>query len=180
MSEVGTKENPLRVAVVGAGPTGFYTAEHLFKRKDLVVEVDMFDSLPTPFGLVRAGVAPDHQKIKSVTKLYTRIAQNGGPARLVRNDQALGHHWLRIHLRGNGSSVNRDAIGAWVEIFSDGETQRRQVMPTRSFLSQVELPVTFGLGSAARIDALRIRWPDGSLQELTPPAVDQLLVLEQP
>jgi ferredoxin--NADP+ reductase len=78
MSEVGTQENPLRVAIVGAGPTGFYTAEHLFKRKDIVVEVDMFDSLPTPFGLVRAGVAPDHQKIKSVTKLYTRIAQNPG------------------------------------------------------------------------------------------------------
>ena len=55
MSEVGTLENPLRVAIVGAGPTGFYTAEHLFKRKDLAVEVDMFDSLPTPFGLVRAG-----------------------------------------------------------------------------------------------------------------------------
>lgn len=76
MSEIGTLENPLRVAIVGAGPTGFYTAEHLFKRNDLVVEVDMFDSLPTPFGLVRAGVAPDHQKIKSVTNLYTRIAQN--------------------------------------------------------------------------------------------------------
>ena len=78
MSEVGTKENPLRVAIVGAGPTGFYTAEHLFKRKDIVVEVDMYDSLPTPFGLVRAGVAPDHQKIKSVTKLYTRTAQKPG------------------------------------------------------------------------------------------------------
>ena len=78
MSKVGTKENPLRVAIIGAGPTGFYTAEHLFKRKDLVVEIDMFDSLPTPFGLVRAGVAPDHQKIKSVTKLYTRIAQKPG------------------------------------------------------------------------------------------------------
>lgn len=78
MSEVGTKENPLRVAIIGAGPTGFYAAEHLFKRKELTVEVDMFDSLPTPFGLVRAGVAPDHQKIKSVTKLYTRIAQNPG------------------------------------------------------------------------------------------------------
>lgn len=76
MSEIGTLENPLRVAIVGAGPTGFYTAEHLFKRNDLVVEVDMFDSLPTPFGLVRAGVAPDHQKIESVTNLYTRIAQN--------------------------------------------------------------------------------------------------------
>ena len=78
MSEVGTKENPLRVAIVGAGPTGFYTAEHLFKHKDIFVQVDMFDSLPTPFGLVRAGVAPDHQKIKSVTNVYTRTAQNPG------------------------------------------------------------------------------------------------------
>jgi ferredoxin--NADP+ reductase len=78
MSEVGTKENPLRVAIVGAGPTGFYAAEHLLKRKDLVVEIDMFDHLPTPFGLVRAGVAPDHQKIKSVTKIYTRTAKKPG------------------------------------------------------------------------------------------------------
>jgi len=78
MSEVGTKENPLRVAIVGAGPTGFYTAEHLFKHKELVVEIDMFDRLPTPFGLVRAGVAPDHQKIKSVTKVFSRTAQKPG------------------------------------------------------------------------------------------------------
>ncbi len=76
MSQVGTSDNPLRVAVIGAGPTGFYTAEHLFKRKDLVIEIDMFDRLPTPFGLVRAGVAPDHQKIKSVTNVFTRTANN--------------------------------------------------------------------------------------------------------
>ncbi len=78
MSEVGTTENPLRVAIVGAGPTGFYAAEHLFKRKDLVVEVDMFDRLPTPYGLVRAGVAPDHQKIKSVTNVFARTAKKPG------------------------------------------------------------------------------------------------------
>jgi len=76
MSQVGTSDNPLRVAIIGAGPTGFYTAEHLFKRKDLVIEIDMFDRLPTPFGLVRAGVAPDHQKIKSVTNVFTRTANN--------------------------------------------------------------------------------------------------------
>lgn len=75
---VGTNENPLRVAIVGAGPTGFYTAEHLFKQKDYVVEVDMFERLPVPFGLVRYGVAPDHQKIKSVTKVYDRIAKKPG------------------------------------------------------------------------------------------------------
>lgn len=76
MSQLGTDGNPLRVAIIGAGPTGFYTAEHLFKRDGLVVEIDMYDRLPTPFGLVRGGVAPDHQKIKTVTKAFDRIAQN--------------------------------------------------------------------------------------------------------
>ena len=78
MSDVGTPENPLRVAIVGAGPAGFYTAGHLFKQKDFAVEVDMFDKLPTPFGLVRAGVAPDHQKIKNVTRVYDKTAANPG------------------------------------------------------------------------------------------------------
>ena len=71
---IGTDDHPLRVAIIGSGPTGFYTAEHLFKQKDYVVEVDVYDRLPTPFGLVRGGVAPDHQKIKSVTKAYDRVA----------------------------------------------------------------------------------------------------------
>ncbi len=78
MPAVGTSENPLRVAIVGAGPAGFYAAGHLFKQKDFVVEVDMFDKLPTPFGLVRSGVAPDHQKIKNVTRVYDKIAANPG------------------------------------------------------------------------------------------------------
>ena len=76
MAEIGTESNPLRVAIVGAGPTGFYAAEHLFKQKDVTIEVDMYDRLPTPFGLVRGGVAPDHQKIKSVSKAYDRTAAN--------------------------------------------------------------------------------------------------------
>ena len=73
-SSLGTPENPLRVAIVGSGPAGFYTAEHLHKRDDVAVAVDMFDRLPTPFGLVRAGVAPDHPKIKSVTRVYEKTA----------------------------------------------------------------------------------------------------------
>ena len=75
MPDVGTEQNPLRVAIVGAGPTGFYTAEQLFKQKQYAVEVDMYERLPTPFGLVRYGVAPDHQKIKSVTKVFDRVAR---------------------------------------------------------------------------------------------------------
>lgn len=66
--------SPLRIAVVGSGPSGFYAAEALLKQKDLAVRVDMFDRLPTPYGLVRGGVAPDHQKIKSVVMVYEKVA----------------------------------------------------------------------------------------------------------
>jgi ferredoxin--NADP+ reductase len=62
------------VALVGAGPTGFYAADHLLKDPAHVVEIDLFDRLPTPFGLVRGGVAPDHQKIKAVTASFDKVA----------------------------------------------------------------------------------------------------------
>ncbi len=74
MSRPGTEAAPLRVAIVGAGPTGFYAADHLLKRPGLVVAIDLIDRAPTPFGLVRSGVAPDHQKIKTVTVAFDRIA----------------------------------------------------------------------------------------------------------
>jgi ferredoxin--NADP+ reductase len=73
-ARAGTDEEPLRVAVVGAGPTGYYAADHLFRQQSAVVAVDLFDRLPTPYGLVRAGVAPDHQKIKSVTAAFDKVA----------------------------------------------------------------------------------------------------------
>ena len=78
LAPLGTPETPLRVAIVGSGPAGFYAAEHLLKPDDLTVEVDMFDRLPTPFGLVRAGVAPDHPKIKSVIRVYEKTAARDG------------------------------------------------------------------------------------------------------
>src|SRR5262245_57970094 len=65
--------NPLRVAIVGTGPSGFYAAEHLLK-KHPGVEIDLIDRLPTPFGLVRGGVAPDHQNIKAVIRAYDKTA----------------------------------------------------------------------------------------------------------
>jgi ferredoxin--NADP+ reductase len=74
MADVGSSSNPLRVAVIGSGPAAFYAVEHLFKQAGVVVQVDMFDRLPTPYGLVRYGVAPDHPKIKSVTKVYEKLA----------------------------------------------------------------------------------------------------------
>src|SRR4051794_41155984 len=65
----------MRAAVVGAGPSGFYAADRLLRAG---FEVDLLEALPTPFGLVRAGVAPDHPKIKSVTRVYDKIAQHPG------------------------------------------------------------------------------------------------------
>ena len=76
MTALGTPERPLAVAIVGSGPSGFYAAEALLKAPDLTVRVDLFDRLPSPYGLVRGGVAPDHQKIKSVKAVYERTAQD--------------------------------------------------------------------------------------------------------
>lgn len=72
--QLGTEARPLRVAIVGAGPAGFYAAEALLKQPELVLTIDFFNRFPTPFGLVREGVAPDHQSIKSVTRIYDKIA----------------------------------------------------------------------------------------------------------
>jgi ferredoxin/flavodoxin---NADP+ reductase len=72
---LGTEENPLRVAVIGSGPAGFYAAGQLLgKKAEHVASVDVFDRLPTPWGLVRAGVAPDHPNIKAVSRMYEKTA----------------------------------------------------------------------------------------------------------
>ena len=69
---------PLRVAIIGSGPAGFYSADALLKNKAVPVTVDMFERLPVPFGLVRFGVAPDHQSIKRVQAAFERTAQLSG------------------------------------------------------------------------------------------------------
>jgi ferredoxin/flavodoxin---NADP+ reductase len=77
-AELGSVENPLRVAIVGSGPAGFYAAGQLLSKGDPVVTVDVFDRLMTPWGLVRFGVAPDHPKIKSVTRVFEKTARLPG------------------------------------------------------------------------------------------------------
>lgn len=99
-SQIGSDSLPLRVAIFGSGPAGFYAAGELLKQKDVAVCVDMFDRLPTPYGLVRGGVAPDHQKIKAVIRQYEKIAGRPG-FRFFGNvtfgedvllDEVLGHY----------------------------------------------------------------------------------------
>ncbi|HAV62717.1 MAG TPA: CRTAC1 family protein [Verrucomicrobiales bacterium] len=88
------------------------------------------------------------------------LTQLHGPPLLLRNDQSLGHHWLKLKLAGTKS--NRDAIGAIVTLTAGGVTQQRTVTPTRSYLSQSSCELVFGLGEADKIDALNIRWPSGA------------------
>src|SRR2546423_15089442 len=78
---------PLRVAVVGSGPAGFYAADALLKSEDPQVEVDVIDRLPTPHGLVRLGVAPDHENIKAVSRAFEKTAARPG-YRFFGNAQA--------------------------------------------------------------------------------------------
>ncbi len=91
------------------------------------------------------------------------MTTNNGPASLFRNDHLAGNHSIRFHLSGTKS--NRDAIGATVRIFADGQNQSRVVRGGSSYLSQSELPLTFGLGKRDKIDRVVIDWPSSRTEE---------------
>ena len=91
------------------------------------------------------------------------VTTNNGPAYLYRNDQSAGHRAIRFHLRGTKS--NRDAIGATVRLYNGSEMQVRTVEGGSSYLSQSELPVTFGLGGRDRVEKVVVDWPGGGTQE---------------
>jgi len=105
------------------------------------------------------------------------LTQVGGPPLILRNDQKLQHHWIRLKLVGAKS--NRDAIGAWIRAGVNGRVLLRQVMPTRSYLSQSELPVSIGLGTATRLDSLEIRWPSGAVQKIGSVPIDRTTVITE-
>ncbi|HQX50798.1 MAG TPA: CRTAC1 family protein [Planctomycetaceae bacterium] len=106
------------------------------------------------------------------------LFSSGGHPRLLRNDQHTGNHWLRVHL--TGTTCNKDAIGAQVDLtLPNGTVLTRTVMPTRSYQSQVELPVTFGLGQHDSFQSLKLHWPGGQTQELPAGAANRLIEATQ-
>src|SRR5207302_4633905 len=87
------------------------------------------------------------------------LTANGGRARLLRNEGGTGINWIRLVLEGDGKRSNRSAIGAKVRLEAGGKMLYREVISGRGYLSQSELPVTFGLGKAAKVDRITIQWP---------------------
>ncbi len=103
---------------------------------------------------------------------------SGSKPRLLRNDQNTGHHWLRFQL--TGTSSNRDAIGATVKVtLPDDAVLTRTVMPTCSYQSQVELPLTFGLGEFDTVKSVEITWPGGETQEVNVQKTDRVIEVTQ-
>jgi hypothetical protein len=125
--------------------------------------------------IVGRGVA--YADIDNDGDLDVLLTQVAGPPVLLRNDRTGDANYLRFKLVGTRD--NRDAIGAWVEVSCGDQTLRRQVMPTRSYLSQVELPVTIGLDKGRTIERILVRWPDGSVQDVADYAINGLTVVEQ-
>lgn len=106
------------------------------------------------------------------------VLSSGGKARLLRNDQQTNHHWLRISLQGIAG--NQQAIGATVKLTLPDDTQlTRSVIPTCSYQSQSELPLTFGLGKHDHVKAAEVTWPNGKTSALKIEEVDRMMIVKQ-
>ncbi|MCY3811487.1 MAG: CRTAC1 family protein [Gammaproteobacteria bacterium] len=128
-------------------------------------------------GTPRVGRGLAYADIDGDGDLDLALTQAGGRFALLRNDQDLGHNWARFTLRANGANPN--AIGARITVTTAGLQQTRTVMPTRSYLSQVELPVTFGLGNATVVQRVDVTWPDGVRDSWTGLAINRSHVLDR-
>ena len=140
---------------------------------DRLVLVGNTGDMGTPL----VGRGASYADIDNDGDLDVMINQPGREVKLYRNDQQTGHHWLRLKL--NGTTDNRNAIGAIIELTANNVTQRRLITSGRSFLSQVELPVTFGLGDADKVDSLIITWPGGQKQSVIIDQVDRQISITQ-
>lgn len=106
------------------------------------------------------------------------LFSSGGKPRLLRNDQTTGNHWVRFKLIG--SSVNLDAIGTTVRLtLPDDTVLTRTVMPTCSYQSQSELPLTFGLGECDSLKSAEVTWPNGQKTELADVVIDQINLIQE-
>ena len=176
--------------VACAGDRPFLRLEHLEPRLLLsngfgdvweLVSAGVLDGIPGAVFLQGTSESkPTLADIDADGDLDVLITQNGRRPALLRNDQATGHHWLRVVLIGRPPATS--AIGARLTLAGPDWTRQREVIPSRGYLSQVERTVTFGLGDLDDPSALSltIDWPDGTQQLVRPEQLDTVLRVEQP
>ncbi len=163
-----TEDSPVRVAVIGAGPAGFYAAGHLLKDSGGRIEVDMIERLPTPWGLVRSGVAPDHPKIKSVTRVYEKTAGhqrfryfgNVEVGRDVSREELLSHYHAIVYATGAPADrplgiAGEDLPGSWAATDFVGWYNGHPDHPDLEFDLGCERAVVIGNGNVA-LDVARM------------------------
>jgi ferredoxin/flavodoxin---NADP+ reductase len=163
-----SNSSPIRVAVIGAGPAGFYAAGHLLKDSAGRVEVDMLERLPTPWGLVRSGVAPDHPKIKSVTRIYEKTAEhqrfryfgNVELGRDVSREELLSHYHAIVYATGAPTDralgiPGEDLPGSWPATEFVGWYNGHPDHPDLDFDLACERAVVIGNGNVA-LDVARM------------------------
>lgn len=169
-----SSENPLRVAIFGSGPSGIFAAESLIKQADIPLQVDIFDRLPTPYGLVRYGVAPDHLTIKSVTKAFdktlsddrVRFLGNVEFGKDISYQQAKKHYHALIYAVGASSdrrlgiegenlagSLSATEFVAWYNGHPDA--QGNQATHIKQSLARAKAVAVIGVGNVA-LDVSRI------------------------
>jgi len=147
------------------GNVGYAQPPHVFRNQGNGTFKDVAAEVGKDFAKPRVGrglACADFDRDGDVDVLMTT---NNGPAVLFRNDQSSGNKFVRFRLRGTTS--NRDAIGATVRVFHGGTSQSRLVKGGSSYLSQSELPITFGVGRRDRLDRVVISWPNGRTEEFT-------------
>jgi enediyne biosynthesis protein E4 len=145
------------------GNTGYAQSPQLFLNRGAGKFHDVADGTGGGFETPKVGRGLAYGDFDRDGDLDILMTTNNGPPYLYRNDQVANHRSIRFHLIGSKS--NRDAIGALVRIFYEGQTQSRMVRGGSSYLSQSELAVIFGLGHREKIDRAVIDWPSGRAEE---------------
>ena len=143
--------------------TGYAQPPHLFLNKGSAGFQDVAGALGGGFADPKVGRGAAFGDFDRDGDLDVLITTNQGPVHLYRNDQNNGHRAIRFRLVGTKS--NRDGIGATVRVTSGGETGSRMVKSGSSYLSQSEMPVTFGLGKRDTVERAVLHWPSGQVQE---------------
>ena len=134
-------------------------------------------NLGDEFFIPLVGRGATYADIDADGDLDVLITTSGRKPRLLRNDQELGNAWLRVELRG--TTDNKQGIGATVILSHENGVQRRVMMPSKSYLSQTEMVLTFGLGKGVETVQLEVLWPNGQKQVINSPELNQQIVVEQ-